>query len=373
MDIVAAGLDARGLTFGPDGNPYVTDFARDRIQNFNGLTGAFLSTSFASGGGLVGPVGVVFGPDGNLYVSGSTSNNIVRYNGSTGAFIDVIGSGNGLSSPGRMVFAPLPPGPGQFQGIWWNDPAGSESGWGINFAHQNDTIFATWFTFGLDGKPLWLVVGANRTAPNVYSGRLYTGTGPAFNSVPFDPSKIVATEVGTATFTFENLWRSSFAYTLNGIAQTKTLTRQQFSSPMPTCAWGAQPNLALATNYQDMWWASPPGSESGWGINFAHQGDTIFATWFTFGLDGKPLWLVVGANKTAAKVYTGTLYTGTGPAFNAVPFDPSKVAGTPVGSATFTFFDGNEASFAYTVNGISQTKTIVRENFSAPGTATMCK
>jgi hypothetical protein len=34
-------------------------------------------------------------------------------------------------------------------------------------------------------------------------------------------------------------------------------------------------------NYQGLWWKSPAGSESGWGINFAHQGDVIFATWFT--------------------------------------------------------------------------------------------
>ena len=34
-----------------------------------------------------------------------------------------------------------------YQGIWWNSPATSEDGWGINFAHQGDTIFASWFTY----------------------------------------------------------------------------------------------------------------------------------------------------------------------------------------------------------------------------------
>jgi hypothetical protein len=28
-------------------------------------------------------------------------------------------------------------------------------------------------------------------------------------------------------------------------------------------------------NYEGLWWASPAESESGWGINFAHQGDLI--------------------------------------------------------------------------------------------------
>jgi hypothetical protein len=51
---------------------------------------------------------------------------------------------------------------------------------------------------------------------------------------------------------------------VNGIAQTKILTREVFGV-LPACTFGTQPNLALATNYQDLWWASPPGSESGWG------------------------------------------------------------------------------------------------------------
>jgi hypothetical protein len=254
-----------------------------------------------------------------------------------------------------------------YQGLWWNSPPGSESGWGINFAHQGDTIFATWFTFGPDGEPLWLVVSADRTSANAYSGKLYTGNGPAFNALPFDPGRVVAAEVGTATFSFADSNNATFTYAVSGITQSKQITRQHFGSPVPTCTWGVETNLAAAANYQDMWWAAPAGSESGWGINFAHEGDTIFATWFTFGPDGKPLWLVVGAPKTGAGVYSGALYRVTGPPFGAA-FDPSRVAATRVGDATFTFADGSNATFAYTVGAVSQTKKITREVFAAPGT-----
>jgi hypothetical protein len=41
---------------------------------------------------------------------------------------------------------------------------------------------------------------------------------------------------------------------------------------------------------------------------------------------------------------------------------------TAVGTAAFTFSDGANASFAYTVNGLAQTKAITREIFVAPGT-----
>jgi hypothetical protein len=254
-----------------------------------------------------------------------------------------------------------------YQGLWWNSPPGSEAGWGINFAHQGDTIFATWFTFGLDGKPLWLVVSANRIAANVYSGKLFTGTGPAFDAMRFDPGEVVPTEVGTATFSFADSNNATFTYAVNGVTQAKQITRQHFDSPVPSCTWGVQPNLAVAANYQDIWWAAPAGIESGWGINFTHEGDTIFATWFTFGLDGKPLWLAVGAPRTGANSYSGVLYRVSGPPFSA-PFDPGQVVATPVGNATFTFTDGSNATFAYAVDGISQSKKITREVFAAPGT-----
>jgi subtilisin family serine protease len=264
--------------------------------------------------------------------------------------------------------------PLNYEGLWWNSPANSESGWGINFTHQGDTIFATWFTYGFDGKPLWLGAVANRTSPGVYAGDLFMTTGPAFNAVPWEPSKVADTTVGRATLTFADSTNATFAYTVNlpgagpgAVVQTKTITRQEFGPP-PTCIWGAQPDLATATNFQDLWWKSPANSESGWGINFTHQGDTIFATWFTYGFDGKPLWLGAVANRTSPGVYAGDLFTTTGPAFNAVPWEPSKVADTTVGRATLTFTDGNSATFDYTVNGASQTKPITRQVFAPPGT-----
>jgi hypothetical protein len=143
---------------------------------------------------------------------------------------------------------------------------------------------------------------------------------------------------------------------------------------LPVCTFGAQPNLALATNYQDVWWAAAGAGESGWGVNFTHQGDTIFATWFTYDFDGTPLWLSVTAPKVGVGVYSGTLYRTTGPAFNAVPFDPLNVAYTPVGTLTLSFADGNSVTFAYTVTlgtppvSATQTKQLTRLVFRAPGT-----
>ena len=258
-------------------------------------------------------------------------------------------------------------GPANYEGLWWNSPAESEAGWGINFTHQGDTIFATWFTYDLTGKGLWMVMTASLTSTGVYKGTLFQETGPPFNSVPFEPGQVRGTAVGSGTLTFTDLENGTFTYTVNGITQTKPITREVFGQ-LPTCTFGIQTDLTLAYNYQDLWWAAPANSESGWGVNLTHQGDIIFATWFTYDLDRTPLWLAVTAPKTAAGIYSGTLYRTTGPAFNAVPFLPAQVTATAVGTATFTFTDGNTGTFDYTLNGVTQSKAITREVLVAPGT-----
>ncbi|HUH91956.1 MAG TPA: hypothetical protein VL742_02275 [Casimicrobiaceae bacterium] len=255
-----------------------------------------------------------------------------------------------------------------YEGLWWNAPASSESGWGINFEHQGDIIFATWFTYDATGKGWWLVMTAPKTGPNTYSGTLFRTMGPAFNAVPFNPMQVTPTQVGNGTLTFTDANNGTFAYTVNGISQVKSITREVFG-PLPTCTSGVA-NLGATGNYQGLWWAAPGGSESGWGINFAHEGDTIFATWFTYDLDGTPMWLVVTAQKTEPGSYAGTLFRTTGPAFNAVPFNPASVTPTAVGTATLTFTDGNTGRFAYTVNGVSQAKAITRQVF---GSGTTCQ
>jgi serine protease len=299
---------------------------------------------------------------------------------STGAPIDQLECvctidtcGAGMLDAGAAVSASssAPATPNVVEGLWWNSPSGSESGWGINVAQQGNVIFATWFTYDVSGKAWWLSMTATRTGtnPDVYSGQLFQTQGPAFSAMPFDPSLVIRTAVGSGTLTFNDLNRGSFSYVVNSTQQTKAITRQAFGA-VPTCVYGTQPNFAAAMNYQDLWWAG--SAESGWGINLTHQGDTIFATWFTYNQDGTPLWLSVTAIKTAAGVYSGPLILTAGPPFSATPFDPTLVTRSTVGTATLTFANGDAATFAYTVNNITQSKQIVRQLF-APPAGTLCQ
>lgn len=254
-----------------------------------------------------------------------------------------------------------------YQGLWWNAPGGTESGWGVNITHQGDALFATWFTYDLDGSGMWLVMSnGTKNAEGRYSGTLYRAKGPGF-AEPWDAARVSLTDVGRATFTFTTVNNGTFEYTVNGISQAKSITRFVFSTPVPLCTPGVV--AGERPIFQDLWWHAPAGSESGWGINLAHQGDTIFATWFTFDSNGKGEWFVMSNGvRTGTSKYSGTLYRPTGPAFNASPWDPSKVVLTPVGTGTLSFSDTDNGTFAYNVDGFAKSTPITRYLFANPPT-----
>ena len=268
-----------------------------------------------------------------------------------------------LTASGFDLFgAPL-----NVEGLWWASPPGSESGWGVNIAQQGDTFMAAWFTYDETGNAAWFVMPDGLTkGHSEFLGPLYRVTGPSFTG-PFDPSKVSATKVGELDVAFTDASHARFEATVNGADVVKFIVPQVFANPPPTCVTGGSPGSM--PNYTDLWWKSPAGSESGWGIFLTHQGDNIFAVWFTYDVDGKPVWFV-GSNvvKTGNATYSGPLYRTFGPPFSASPWDPSRVSAMPVGSATLTFTDGSNGTFARTVQGISRSDAITREVFASPPT-----
>jgi hypothetical protein len=116
----------------------------------------------------------------------------------------------------------------------------------------------------------------------------------------------------TATFTFTDADNGTFEYSVGTVTQSKPITRQVYASPVSACAAGTM--AGTRQSYQDMWWrARPEANRLGRELN--HQGDILFATWFTYEAAGKGLWLVIPeARLTTPGTYTGAIYTTTGPA-----------------------------------------------------------
>ena len=247
--------------------------------------------------------------------------------------------------------------------LWWNP---DESGWGINLNHQGQVVFATLFTYGADGAPDWLVMTrGERQGDASFRGVLYRARGPAFYARPWAPP-ISLTPVGTMQVAFPTADSGALTYTVDGITVVKSILRQRFSTGT-TCAWSAF-DRSYAGNFQDLWWNQ---DESGWGVNFAHQGDILFATLFTYGADGRSQWLVMsrGVRTPGTRTFEGPLYRMSGPPFNANPW--RQATPTAVGTMTVDFTGGNAATLSYLVDGIAVTKQIARQVFGIP--ATQCE
>lgn len=244
--------------------------------------------------------------------------------------------------------------------LWWNP---DEPGWGINLNHQGSKIFATLFTYEAGGGPLWLVMSDGALQPDgSYRGALLRTTGPVFNASPW--GAVADRQVGTMRLSFPAAERVRIDYDVDGAPVTKEVERQRFSPRSTTCAWSAF-DRTFSTNYQDLWW-NP--AEPGWGINVAHQGDTLFATLFTYGPDGRGAWYAMSDGRRAAgtRSFSGTLYRTTGPAFNAAPWIAATA--TPIGTMRLTFRDGNAGTLDYDVAGVVVTKPIQRQVFASPAT-----
>ncbi len=166
-------------------------------------------------------------------------------------------AGNSAASASVLVTVANPAND-NYQGLWWV-PGGVESGWGINLVHQGDQVFATWYTYDTSGKAWWLSMLANRISPasDSYAGAIYVDHGPPFSS--FIGSGVPA-QVGNGTLTFSDGDNAVFGYTVNGVSQSKTIVRFDLGTgPQVTCSYSSSPNLAAATNYQDLWWV--PGGD----------------------------------------------------------------------------------------------------------------
>jgi len=121
-----------------------------------------------------------------------------------------------------------PPSPsGDFTDLWWN-PA--ESGWGLNVVeHPTHVIFAVWYTYGADRRPTWYVLPSGAwTSANVFSGTIYATSGPPASGATFNADAVQVKAVGSGTVTFSDANNGTFAFTIDGVAGTKAITRQPF-------------------------------------------------------------------------------------------------------------------------------------------------
>ncbi|MFA5684028.1 MAG: hypothetical protein WCZ65_02620 [Lysobacteraceae bacterium] len=250
---------------------------------------------------------------------------------------------------------------------WW-DP--EESGWGIFTIDQGNVSGPGWFTYDENGDPTWfLVPGAFPQPDGSYAGSICRFTGVPYPQIAgnaADPCEVV----GSATLTFQGRTRLKFDYSVDGVAQSKNLVRFNFAGSDLACRASANPSRAGASNFSDLWWGTQ--ASDGWGIHISHVGDSLFATWYTYDLDGRAVFYIGSASRQPDGRFSGPLSIQQG----GTPFDqidgaPAAQGSQQIGSVTFSFSDGETGSFSYSIDNVSQTKPIKRFLFG--GTAGVCE
>ena len=147
----------------------------------------------------------------------------------------------------RFTFDPAAPecvgttgsraGADNYSDLWWN---ASEAGWGLTLSHQGDIIFVLWYTYGDEGRDQWISVATLvKQADGSFAGALQRPTSGTFIlDINGPATTFPVPEVGSASLSFSDGETGSFSYTLDGVTQTKAITRfvaVAADQPKPLC------------------------------------------------------------------------------------------------------------------------------------------
>ena len=247
-----------------------------------------------------------------------------------------------------------------------------KNGWGMSVQqHTSGVQFNALYVYDTAGKPVWYVMpgGAWSNDFTTYTGLLYSPTGSPLNNF-VSSQVVVGSSVGNLTITYEGINTARLNYTINGVAGTKSIQRQNFGSPefryTGIADFSGAPRYVYPRMVSDMWWGGT--TQSGWGISVAQQYRTLFSVWYSYGADTKPTWFVMPGGAWNDNVYQGDLFTTSASGWLGIAFNPASLGVTRVGTLNLNFTNNNEGLMQYNLTtgsfaGTNQTKPIVRQAF----------
>ena len=235
---------------------------------------------------------------------------------------------------------------------FWYKPA--ESGWGLSIQQQGTRTFAIWFTYDLQGATTFYSLDCTFNGATC-AGDVYTYTGTPLAQITAG-ANTTATKVGTGTIVLTSANRLSLSYSIGNVQQTKAdLEPQNFAAAdqVPFCSLQSPTGSnfrAGLTNYTDHWWGGT--NASGWGVQISHQGNQVFAGWYSYSPAGKATWLtlqgVQDSNNT--RRFTGSIYQiASGTPFPQITGPIPPGANVAVGTFEFNFSNGEQGVFTYSL------------------------
>jgi hypothetical protein len=85
--------------------------------------------------------------------------------------------------------------------------------------------------------------------------------------------------------------------------------------------------------------------------------------WYTYKQDGKTAWFTVPGGTWNGTIFKGDVYETTSSPWLGVTYDTTQFKVNKVGTMTVDFEDANKAVMTYVINGVTQTKVIVRQPY----------
>ncbi len=219
-------------------------------------------------------------------------------------------------------------------------------------ATVNNLSAATTYTFSVNACDAAGNCSANSAQAQATTNSSAPPTSGCTGSQPPNDSQILACPSGqTGAITFSSASTATLTYTVGGVFGTKTIQREQFGIV----------DTSPIENYSDMWWGGT--SQNGWGVVLTQQYHNIFAAWYTYNASGKTVWYVMPDGQWTGNTYSGALYGTHGSPVIGAAYNPAALVVGQVGTLSISFTDPNNASMTYTVNGVTQTKSISRLPF----------
>ena len=366
-----ASVNMRGITVATDGTVWFVESTGNRIGRLN-TAGVF--TEFIPPRGGV-PLDIVIAPDGAAWTGLSSASRMLRISPSgemaeyrlPSAGSSPIGITNGpnnrlyvanSSSSINSLISFAVPGVAKadnYQDMWWGGEL--EDGWGMSLTQHGDRIFGALYYYDATGRATWAVLpgGTWNADSSEFTAGLFAPTSSPLNNYNTQQFNVGAAK-GNAVIRFSSRTTATLTATIDGIKTVKEIVRQPSGAP----------NFASIPSVGDLWWVGE--RENGWGINIAQNQHTLFSVWYSYGLDGLPLWTVMPGGTWTGNTYTGAMYSVTGSPWVGTIYDPKRKAVTAVGTISLQFATPNTATMTYNFTagafaGTTQSKQIVRQGF----------
>ncbi len=205
--------------------------------------------------------------------------------------------------------------------------------------------------------------GISFTPPVLNGGALVTG----YTATCTASGQITRTATGGATSSLITV----LGLTVN-VPYSCTLTASNSvgtghaSAPFPVIPAAVYVIPTTTSPLTGLWWNE---NESGWGLNITQHGAMIFVAWFTYDQSGAATWYVMSSCPVLGNACAGDIYSVRGGKPLTSPWDGSAKVVSKVGNGILSFSNANTGSFSFSINGVTGSKSIVRQMF-ASGTTT---